>query len=75
LFKFLAANVREATEGRQFIDFGPRTESDDAMQRAVFRIDDDAAGGDEKRPDPQQTCCAQPRNLQIKLKAVPGGGR
>jgi hypothetical protein len=42
LFKLLPPNVRAATEGRQFIDFGPRTESDDALQQVVFRVDDDA---------------------------------
>jgi Caspase domain len=43
LFRFLAPNVRGATEGRQFIDFGPRTESDDVLQQVVFRVDDDTA--------------------------------
>jgi hypothetical protein len=41
LFKLLPPNVREATDGRQFIDFGPRTESDDALQQVVFHVDDD----------------------------------
>jgi hypothetical protein len=43
LFKYVFANVRNATEGRQFIDFGPRTDDDDALQQVVFVIDDDAA--------------------------------
>jgi hypothetical protein len=64
LFKFLALNVREVTEGHQFIDFGPRAESDDAQQQVVFRIDDDAASGGEKQPGPlpQPTCCALPQS-------------
>jgi Caspase domain/Domain of unknown function (DUF4384) len=39
LFKFLAPNVRQATEGRQFIDFEPRVESAEALQRSVFVVD------------------------------------
>jgi hypothetical protein len=41
LFKFLAANVRGATDGRQLIDFGPRAESDDVLQQVVFSVNDD----------------------------------
>jgi Caspase domain len=52
LFKYVAPNVRSATEGRQFIDFGPRTESDDALQQVVFTVEDDAVqnSGKEKNP-------------------------
>ncbi len=41
LFKFIAPNVRQATDDRQFIDFLPKTESDDALQQVVFYVDDD----------------------------------
>lgn len=42
LLKFLGPNVRQATEGRQFIDFQPRVESAEALQKIVFRTDDGA---------------------------------
>jgi hypothetical protein len=53
LFKYLSPNVRAKTEGRQFIDFAPRTESDDALQQVVFRIDDDDAPQPVNNQDPQ----------------------
>jgi hypothetical protein len=40
LFKFLAPNVRQATDGRQFIDFEPRVESTEALQKSVFVVDE-----------------------------------
>jgi hypothetical protein len=49
LLKFLGPNVRQATEGRQFIDFQPRIESADALQKIVFRTDD---GATPERPKP-----------------------
>jgi hypothetical protein len=39
LLRFLAPNVREATEGRQFIDFEPRIESAEALGKVVFAMD------------------------------------
>jgi hypothetical protein len=39
LLKFLAPNVRQATEGRQFIDFEPRVESAEALRKVVFAVD------------------------------------
>ncbi|MBO0753684.1 MAG: caspase family protein, partial [Bradyrhizobiaceae bacterium] len=42
LFKFLSPVVREATDARQIIDYGPRTENDSAQQQAIFIISDDA---------------------------------
>jgi hypothetical protein len=49
LLKFLGPNVRQATEGRQFIDFEPRIESTEALQKIVFRTDD---GATPERPKP-----------------------
>jgi hypothetical protein len=43
LLKFLGPNVRQATEGRQFIDFEPRIDRTEALQKLVFRTDDGAA--------------------------------
>jgi hypothetical protein len=63
LLEFLAANVREATEGRQFIDFGPRTEGNDAQQQVIFRIN-----GEKQLDPPRPTCCAAP---QSEPKAEP----
>jgi hypothetical protein len=48
LFRFLSAKVREATDGRQDIDFGPRTEDGALLQRVVFRIADAAEGGPQR---------------------------
>lgn len=42
LFRFLSPVVREATDARQIIDYGPRTENDTAQQQAIFIITDDA---------------------------------
>jgi hypothetical protein len=42
LLKFLGPHVRQATEGRQFIDFEPRIESTEALQKIVFRTDEGA---------------------------------
>jgi hypothetical protein len=42
LLKFLGPSVRQATEGRQFIDFEPRIDSGEALQKIVFRTDDGA---------------------------------
>jgi hypothetical protein len=42
LLKFLGPHVRQATEGRQFIDFEPRIESAEALQKIVFRTGDGA---------------------------------
>jgi hypothetical protein len=60
LFKFVAPNVREATEGRQFIDFGPRTDSDDALQQVVFRVDDDTASGGTQNESKEQDVLPPP---------------
>jgi hypothetical protein len=49
LFKFIRPNVRAATEDRQFIDFGPNTEDDAALQQVVFTLDD----GNEPPPRPE----------------------
>jgi hypothetical protein len=41
LFRFLSPVVREATDARQIIDYGPRTEDGSAQQQAIFIITDD----------------------------------
>jgi hypothetical protein len=72
LFKYVAPNVRERTEGRQFIDFGPRTESDDALQQVVFSVDDDAAPvvtQSSKTPPPPVTSQANPVRVAIEKGA------
>jgi Caspase domain/Domain of unknown function (DUF4384) len=54
LLKFLGPHVRQATEGRQFIDFQPRIESAEALQKIVFRTDDGATPEPPKPgPKPQ----------------------
>jgi hypothetical protein len=54
LFGFLQPNVLAISEGRQFMDFRPQKDSDDIMQRVVFRIEDSAA------PDAQQAGGGKP---------------
>jgi formylglycine-generating enzyme required for sulfatase activity len=49
LFRFIRPNVRLVTEDRQFIDFGPSTEDDAALQQVVFRVED-------KDGQPQRPC-------------------
>jgi hypothetical protein len=80
LYKFLAANVHLATEGRQVIDVEPRTEDDSAaMQHVIFRIVDGAEGGPQRggmRADhavePQDPHAPDPEEPNVQ---APGGKR
>jgi hypothetical protein len=66
LLKFLAPNVRQATEGRQFIDFEPRVESAEALRKVVFAVDTAAATEPPKpAPDPKPPVAATPADAKV----------
>jgi hypothetical protein len=71
LFKFLAPNVRQATEGRQFIDFEPRVESTEALQRSVFVVDKIMPAAAPK-PGPEVHPAAQSKNDPLRLAVANG---
>lgn len=67
LYRFLSPVVREATEARQFIDFGPRPRDGDtaeqteaAQRQPVFIISDAGTDGGTQPPD-----AAQPGSLDV----------
>jgi hypothetical protein len=72
LFKYVRPNVRAVTEDRQFIDFGPSTEDDAALQQVVFTLDDD----DDTPPqttDQQQQQQQQQTQIQTPVTPIPPG--
>jgi hypothetical protein len=82
LYKFLAANVRAATEGRQLIDVEPRTEDGSALQHVVFRIADSADGGQRRggmkadhAVEPQDPHVPDPQEPRVQGPQAPGGDR
>jgi len=86
LYRFLSPVVREATDARQFIDFGPRPRDGDtpeqteaAQRQPVFIITDSSAGGDPQPPDPEtpptETAQAQAAAAGAVRVAISNGPR
>jgi hypothetical protein len=75
LFRFLAPNVREATEGRQFIDFEPRIETTEAMQKSVF-VMAKTTPAEPPKPDPkppvQATPTTEPMDDPVRVAVANG---
>jgi hypothetical protein len=65
LFGYLYPNVQSVTETRQFIDFGPRTEEDDAMQQAVFCVGDCSDAAPPAPPAPPAPSDGEPVRVAI----------
>jgi hypothetical protein len=65
LWSFLYPNVQSVTESRQFPDFGPRTEADDAMQQVVFCVDDCSAAKPAAPPPPPPPSDVEPVRVAI----------
>jgi hypothetical protein len=67
LFRFLSPVVREATDARQIIDYGPRTEDDSAQQQAIFIITDD------RQPASTIDTATAPNTATPKVPGAPEG--
>jgi hypothetical protein len=80
LLKYVGPNVRQKTEARQRIDFGPRTESDDALQQVVFIVEDDANQGSKapeksKVPEKSKEVDLTPSQVEPVRVAIVNGAK
>jgi hypothetical protein len=72
LFKYVSPNVRAATESRQFIDFGPRTDDDAALQRVVFVLGEGDRKDDGRRQGPAPVTALPPQAEPVRVAIVNG---
>jgi uncharacterized caspase-like protein len=68
LLRFLGPNVREATDARQLIDYGPHSNDDAVLRQVVFRFDDVGVQKPAPKPDPGY----RPSNPQPLPQVEPG---
>jgi hypothetical protein len=76
LLKYLSPHVYQATEGRQSIDFEPKIESADALEKVVFLTDSVVAPEPPKPapgPTPPELAATQPQQGEPVRVAVANG--
>jgi hypothetical protein len=70
LLRFLGPNVREVTDGRQPIDYGPQDDHDTVQRQVVFRFEDDGLQNG-KKPVPNPNPGPRPAQAQVQTQVEP----